>query len=312
MPRRFNDRPVTESTRLGPDEINDLIVPLDRAIATLEETRISWLEQVELFNTNGLKRVSEAVAPLLAQISSAIDGGLLVAQTDDNVGIPASGALTFYIAPGSRVAFRPTPFLAITAPDDPADWAMAQLDTYSTVTGLMNVTVLYRNGSAGTARTGWYIAASAGVVPAVEAWADQASDSAAAAAASAAAALASQTAAAASASSASGSAATATTKASEATAGAATATTKASEASASAAAAAASAASVAGGPVASVNGRTGIVTGIAEAADVTTLAGATTTALATKANQATTYTKTEVDAAIAASATPFATIFKYM
>lgn len=56
--------------------------------------------------------------------------------------------------------------------------------------------------------------------------------------------------------------ANAATNAATATAGAATATTKASEANASAIAAAASVASIAGGPVASVNGMTGVVTGI--------------------------------------------------
>lgn len=57
--------------------------------------------------------------------------------------------------------------------------------------------------------------------------------------------------------------------------------------------------------VASVNGRAGVVTGLAEASDVTTaLAGkadasAVTTALSGKADAATTYTKTEVDTRIA-------------
>ena len=41
MPRRFNDRPLTSSTRLGPDELNRYIVAFDTAIAARKEQGFS-------------------------------------------------------------------------------------------------------------------------------------------------------------------------------------------------------------------------------------------------------------------------------
>jgi hypothetical protein len=255
MSRRFSERPLKSTDRLSHDTLNPLFVKLDTAVAALEELRLNWEEQILQFNTNGLKRVSDAIQPLVSQLNSAIDGGFLVATTDDLVEIAEGEEVSFYIPPASRVAFRPTPFLAIMAPDDVEDWALAQTLAYDDNTGLLVVNILYLNGS-GDEREGWTVAASSGVVEAVYQWmtdvtamrdevaADQetvAADKAVAVAAAAAAVPA---------------ATTATTQAGIAT-------TKAAEA-------AASAASIAGGPVASVNGLTGIVTGILETSHIGT------------------------------------------
>jgi hypothetical protein len=99
-----------------------------------------------------------------------------------------------------------------------------------------------------------------------------------------------------------GSTSSAAASAVTATAQAGIATTKAGEASASADAAALSAASIAGGPVASVNGMTGIVTGIATAADIT----AERSAVAILTNKTVTGLK-ETKAAVAANNIDLAT-----
>lgn len=80
-----------------------------------------------------------------------------------------------------------------------------------------------------------------------------------------------------------------------------TAATKASEAAASAAQAQSLVDSISGGPVTSVNGRSGVVTGLAEQSTTYTKTEVDN-ALGLKAPQATTYTKTEVDGIVASIA----------
>jgi hypothetical protein len=171
MPRRFSNQPLGRTDRLMPETLNPLFVKLDAAVAALEEVRMEWEEQVLLFNTNALKRVSDAIQPLITQLNAAIDGGFLVAQTDDLVELVQGEEIDFFVPEGARVAFQPTPFLAITAPDERDDWAIARTVSYTDVVGLLKVEILYVNGS-GDERTGWTISASSGVVEAVSSWFD--------------------------------------------------------------------------------------------------------------------------------------------
>lgn len=169
MPRRFNDRYFNESTPVSPDTFNPVIAEIDRAIDSLEQTRIEWLEQVDLFNANALKRFNDAVQPIVDQLRSAVDGGFLVAQTNDNVALVVGEDVNFYVPEEARVAFRPTPFLSIMAPDVANDWAIARTTVYNEVTGLLTVEILYLHGS-GAIRTGWTVSASSGIVDAVNQW----------------------------------------------------------------------------------------------------------------------------------------------
>lgn len=171
MSRRFSDRPVTDSTPLTPDVMNSLIVPLDTAIAALEAVRFSWEEQITEFNTKGLKRISDALKPLLTQIQAAISGGLLAVTTDDHVALVEGEEVTFFVPPAGRTAFLPTPFLSITAPDVLADWAQARLITYDNITGLLRLEILHLNAS-GAARANWTISDNAGVVEVINQWHD--------------------------------------------------------------------------------------------------------------------------------------------
>jgi len=169
MPRRFSNAPLKSTDPASADKLNPLFVTLDAAIAALEAVRMDWEAQILQFNTNGLRRVSEAIQPLISQLNAIVDGGLLVAQTDDLVEIVQGEEVDFFIPVGARVGFRPTPFLAITSPDEYEDWAAARLVSYSDVSGLLRVEILYLNGS-GAERTGWTISASSGVVDAVHQW----------------------------------------------------------------------------------------------------------------------------------------------
>lgn len=169
MPRRFSERPLKGTDRLSADLLNSLFVKLDTAVAALEEVRMVWDQQVLLFNTNALRKVTEAIAPLMAQIGQAAEGGFLVAETNDLVEIEVSAEISFFIPEESRIAFRPTPFLAILAPDEREDWAIGRLLVYNDDSGLLTVEILHLNGS-GAERTGWTIAASSGVVEAVYEW----------------------------------------------------------------------------------------------------------------------------------------------
>jgi hypothetical protein len=295
MQRRFSDRFFNDKTPLSPETFNPIIAEFDRAISSLEDFRFVAQEQVDLFNTNALKRFNDAVKPVVDRIQSAAEGGFLVAQTNDLVEIVEGEDINFFIPVEARVAFRPTPFLSIMAPDEYEDWAIGRTLVYNEATGLLTVDIIYLHGS-GAERSGWTVSASSGIVEAVSAWltqtvaakdfaiakAAEALASAGAAAASAATALNHKNAAAqsvidaadqvalaaAQVALAAGQVTLATNQANTATAQAGIATTKAAEA-------AASAASIAGGPVTSVNYKTGVafldptdVTGIAATLDL--------------------------------------------
>lgn len=169
MQRRFSDRYLNETTPLSPETFNPIIGEFDRAIAALEAFRIDWQEQVDLFNTNALKRFNDAVKPLVDRLQTAVQGGFLVAQTDDLVEIIEGAEASFLVPVEARAAYRPTPFVVIVAPDEREDWAIGRTLVYNEATGLLKVEILYLNGS-GAERTGWTVAASSGVVEAVYQW----------------------------------------------------------------------------------------------------------------------------------------------
>lgn len=248
MPKRFTDRPVKVGDILSAEMINSLIVPLDNSIAALEGVVIDWQAQIDLFNSQGLKRISSAIQPLLDQIYGAINGGLLVADTTDTIGFVQGDDINLLIASASRVTFQPTSFVMLTHPSAAADWALCRVTDYIKTTGVISLEVLTLHGS-GSSRTGWVVSASAGLADTILNAAVSAGASAAAAAQSA-------------------------------------------------EDAGAAAILIAGGPVSTVNGRAGIVTGLAEASDVYTKTAADLL-LADKADVVTTYTKTEVDALVA-------------
>lgn len=258
MSRRFSDRPVTDSTPLTPDVMNSLIVPLDAAIEALEAVRFSWEEQIAEFNSKGLKRISDALKPLLTQIQAAISGSLLAATTDDFVALVEGETTTFFIPPAARVAFLPSPFLSITAPDVLEDWAQARLVSYDNITGLLRAEILHLGGS-GAARSGWTISDNAGVVEAIQAWLEETLAAKNEATEKAGEALASKNAAASNAAASLTSQTLAAGSASDAAAQKVLAAAAAAAAATSASAAAASAASIAGGPVTSVAGLTGVI-----------------------------------------------------
>lgn len=169
MPRRYSDNYFKGTSKVVAETFNPVISEFDKAIAALEDFRVDWQEQVDLFNTNALKRFNDAVQPIVGQLRTAVDGGFLVAETNDLVALAEGAEVSFYIPPTARIAFRPTPFLAILAPDEREDWAIARTITYNGDSGLLTVEILYLNGS-GASRTGWVVSASSGVVEAVYQW----------------------------------------------------------------------------------------------------------------------------------------------
>lgn len=258
MPRRFNDRWFNDDSEITPEAFNQIVAEFDKAIEALENFRVDWRAQVDLFNTNALKRFNDAVQPIVNQLRTAVDGGFLVAQTADLVELTEGENVNFYIPPEARIAYRPTPFLSIMAPDEYDDWAIGRTIVYNDETGLLTVEILYLNRS-GAERSGWTVSASSGIVEAVNTWAletagaaqvaiNKAADalaSAEAAALSAGAALASKNAAA-------GSATTASTQRGLAENAAAAAALSATQAQGYAE-------SISGGPVTSVANLTGVV-----------------------------------------------------
>jgi hypothetical protein len=314
MSLRFPNGAFSRDKTFSSDKLDAVVMALDRAIHELEAFKFDAQEQVTLFNTNALKRVADAVQPIFEQLRTAVDGGFLVAETNDLVEIVEGEEVSFFIPEAARIAFRPTPFLAILAPDVREDWAIGRLLVYNDVTGLLKVEILHLNGS-GAERTGWTVAASSGVVEAVYQWMTEITamrDEVVAklaevtthannAATNAADALSYKNA--------------AQTAAGTATGAAGAAAGFAEDAETSATVAALLVASIEGGPVATVNTRPGPhVTGLAEAADVATALAERDATIETKADKSDTYTKTQVDDAVKAAqdaASGLASQYKY-
>jgi hypothetical protein len=304
----------TPKDHLTDKALNAALRPIYAELEAVREKRADYEAQITLFNSEGIKRVAEAIKPLVDQLESAIDGGLLVAQTDDLVEIIDGEEVSFLIPEASRVAFRPTPYLAILAPDEREDWAIGRVLVYNDDTGLLTVEILYLNGS-GAERVGWTISASSGVVEAVYQWLVEITAMRDAVTAMLATVQAAAADVVADKATVLGYKDGAQTAAGTATGAAGAAAGFAEDAEASATAAAVLVASIGGGPVATVNSRPGPhVTGLAEASDVATALAARDAEIATKADAADTYTKSQVDAAIKVArdnAAGFVAQFKY-
>lgn len=206
-----------------------------------------------------LDRINEVLTPAIQSVFVIQERGFLVAHSASSGTLGNGNVLTLVIDDDDeRSVFVASPFVALTRAANITDYGIARTISYDNVTGTLTCSVISYQGAAGP-HTDWVIGALAGSTIAQYAMLDDmvaARDAALTAKTNAETA---RDASAASATASSGSATAAAASQASATSSATTATTKAAEASASAAAAAASAASISGGPVTSVDGKTGVV-----------------------------------------------------
>jgi len=260
MTLNYADVAVSDDEQMNADFFNRRYQLFVNEIAAAEQMASLYGTTSTQLLQLGLTQVNGVLGPLLTQLNNAATEGFLTAPSVTSVILVVGDAATLTLASINAPLFEPTPFLTIQDASDDTKWASVQFVSYDKASGDLTVNVLYLSAGSSLSGANWVVSASGAILPTLVALAataasdaTSATGSATAAAGSASTALAAETAAAGSATAAAGSASTALA-AETAAAGSAT-------------AAAASAASIAGGPVTSVDGMTGVVTGLEQTAN---------------------------------------------
>jgi hypothetical protein len=116
----------------------------------------------------GLQRVDENLGPALTKLEQAAELGFLVATSATSLTL-ATGEAVFEITEGAqRDLFKPTPVLTITREAEGAEsqYAVARLTSYDPETGGLVVDVQSISGISG-AHDDWVISASTGLAPSI-------------------------------------------------------------------------------------------------------------------------------------------------
>lgn len=232
--------------------VQKLVRLIETRFLPLEGQRADLDEAIEAVKAVGLDRINEVLTPAIQSVLTIQERGFLIANSTTSNTLGVGNVLTFNIDDeDERAVFTPSRFVFLSRLSNTDDWGIARLYSYDNTTGVLVVTVTAYEGNVGPF-TDWQVSAVAGSTVAQMALLDLAEalyastiaarDTTVSATATAVA-----------------SAATSTTQAGIATTGANTATTQAGIATTKAAEAAASAASILGGPVTSVNLKTGVV-----------------------------------------------------
>jgi hypothetical protein len=264
-----------------------LLKQIDVRLKPLQEQQADLDAATDAVRQVGLDRINEILTPAIQAVLTIQERGFLIANSNSSNTLGVGNVLTFAIDDeDERAVFTPSKFLMLTRLDNADDWGIARLYSYNNLTGTLVCTVTAFEGDPGP-HTDWQVSAVAGSTVAqmallelMEALVAETEAAMVAHLTTAAgyvtAAAAQATIATAQAVIATAQAGIATTKAGEAAtsktgadAAAATSTAQAVIATTKAAEAAASAASIAGGPVTSVNLKTGMV--FLDPTDVTTV-----------------------------------------
>lgn len=169
---------MVDSTGLPPDldisEDEDLTKPrLDRAfswIATkirgLESFTPSWVKEVETLRAFGLARINEAIMPAYQRVMNLASFGFLRADSNTRAAFAVGSRYVLVIAEGpQRALFTPTAFVTVTRVSTPDDWAIGSVTSYDAESGRLTVDVVGAQVSPGE-HDDWQITATAGSVAA--------------------------------------------------------------------------------------------------------------------------------------------------
>jgi hypothetical protein len=144
------------------DRLNAAMQVLDQRLRSLEPFTPSWEAAVNDLRLVGLSRLNDAILPAYQRIQLLSEMGFLFAGSSTEITLVQDQSSTFYIDDETeRSLFTPSPFLAITRTSTTADYAIAQLVSYSQATGQLMVKIKAITGNAGP-HDDWQIGALAG------------------------------------------------------------------------------------------------------------------------------------------------------
>ena len=154
--RRFEVYRVREGTDLGdPNTLNTVFDDVDVRLASIEETKRTWDEQVQVLVELGLARVNEVLLPAVERITRLANLGALFSARSQTEFVPMPGRAMFMVEASKREAFAPAWYLSITSESDTAVAMAATLVSYDEVTGELIVDVVRAQGEVAA---DWYIA----------------------------------------------------------------------------------------------------------------------------------------------------------
>jgi hypothetical protein len=158
------DIPADEDfTKERLDKAFQWIVGQLRALGSVQP---QWQTAVDELRQFGLARINEALLPAFQRLAALSALGFLIAQSASAIGVQIGQRLTFRITDGEqRNLFTPTQFVTITRSSTPDDWAIGKVESYDSPSGDLVVTIVASNVSPRT-HDDWEITASAGTVTA--------------------------------------------------------------------------------------------------------------------------------------------------
>lgn len=255
MPSRLNQYEVTVKTAFSANFWNATFADIDSRLTAVEALEPTLNAAADNLASVGLARINSILGPSLTQLLNVQNLGFLIASSNTSVQLTVGMQPTFLLSNPDQVAtFTPSPFVALTRQANYTDFAVARTIGYNKSAGAFVCQIIALFGNAGNAAyNDWVIAGTAGVVvaenqmlTAVQAAATQTAADRVQTDADAAATASDRTA--------------VHTDRVAADASAAAASSSANAAATSATQAQTAAASMSGGPVTSVNSKTGVVT----------------------------------------------------
>jgi len=185
MTLNFSDLIVRDNDVLNTDFFNRRFQLIVNEIAAAEAIASQYGTISNELLQQGLAQVNQTLAPLIAQLQQAETLGFLVAPSTTLATLTASVQSNFVIPSGYAQVFQPTSFLSIQDAGNSANWALGQLQGWNASTGALAIGITYVNGGGSISGSNWVIADGAAVLPAALAAQTAAASSATAAASSA-------------------------------------------------------------------------------------------------------------------------------
>lgn len=138
-------------------------------IRALEAFAPDWQEAVNNLRAFGLQRINEAIMPAYERVMALASFGFLKGDSTTPLSIEIGQALTLTIdGENQRDLFTPTEFVTLTRTSTPADWAICRVASYDAASGQLHVKVEAAEMAPGE-HSDWQVTATAGSVAAAKA-----------------------------------------------------------------------------------------------------------------------------------------------
>ncbi|NTD85498.1 hypothetical protein [Agrobacterium tumefaciens] len=162
--RRLDYYAVRVGDDLGdPDFWNRKFEDVDLRLHAQEEIEKDWRSAVLELQENGIKRIDEAVTPLVEQLEEDLQlGAVFIAESSSSVQVQ-TGHLNIGIDSSNRRRYSPAAYLAIVTRDAPYAVMLGRLIAYNRETGTLSVDIERTYGAGDAIRTNWIISATSHV-----------------------------------------------------------------------------------------------------------------------------------------------------